>query len=246
MNNKKINKTWRQAISYGINYTYIIEKMQNGMVFRANGPLAPNFSYYHSTIQAATYNLTKAREIMVSMGFGNMDWTDQQWQFADFAVWNYTYPIGDDFREDLKILLEDNLDLIGVYVVDEKSSWAEYIYRAYRYRSLDELELYWIGRNPDYLSPYNMVTKYFSNKSTSNVAQYHNHDVEMWLEQVLKESNTLARQALYSNILHQIVEVDMPHAFGYHPYLNYVHSGDIRGVPYNALNKLYIYPMYRV
>ena len=108
------------------------------------------------------------------------------------------------------------------------------------------LGFFWIGSGPDYLSPFNMTFPLFSNQSASNTAQYHNHDVEMWLEQVLKEPNAAARQALYTNILHQIVEVDMPHAFGYHPHGRSVHSADIHGVLYNSMGKLYVYPMYRV
>jgi ABC-type transport system substrate-binding protein len=248
MNNNRINKTWRQAISYGINYTYITEELQDGTVYRSNGPLAPDFPGYDPNIQAADYNLTKAREIVVSMGYGDMGWTDAQWIAAEFATWNYTYNIGNDFREDLLILLQDNLDLIGITIIDQGMSWADFIYRAYGYMEpggYDSLMIYWIGWGPDYLSPFNMIAPLFSNKSASNAAQYWNHNVETWLAEVLVETNAASRQALYSNILHQIVEVDMPHAFGYHPYQHSVHSADIHGVPYNAMGSFYVYPMYR-
>jgi ABC-type transport system substrate-binding protein len=248
MNNNRINKTWRQAISYGINYTYITEELQDGTVYRSNGPLAPDFPGYDPNIQAATYNLTKARELVVSMGFGSMGWTDAQWQAATFATWNYTYNIGNDFREDLLVLLQDNLDLLGIEIIDQGMSWADFIYRAYGYMEpggYDSLMIYWIGWGPDYLSPFNMIAPLFSNKSASNAAQYWNHNVETWLAEVLVETDAVARQALYSQILHQIVEVDMPHAFGYHPYQHSVHSADIHGVPYNAMGSFYVYPMYR-
>ncbi len=248
MNNKKINSTWRKAISYAINYTYIIKELHDDTVFRSNGPLAPNFPMYDPNTQAAYYNVTKAREIMNSMGFGIGFTTDAEWIAASFENFNYTYNIGNDFRENLFVLLTDNLDLIGIDVDDAGMSWAEFIYRAYGYKEpggYDSLEFFWIGWGPDYLSPFNMISPLFSNQSGSNAVQYHNHDVEMWLDQVLKEPNAVVRQALYSNILHQIVEKDMPHAFGYHPYQHYVHSADIHGVRYNALGRLYIYPMYR-
>jgi len=248
INNNKINVTWRRAISYAINYTYITEEIQDGTVFRSNGPLAPDFPGYDPNIKAATLNLTKAREYMVSMGLGSMGWTDGDWISANFVSWNYSYNIGNDFREDLLILLQDNLALIGINVIDGGMSWAEFIYRAYGYMEpggYDSLMLYWIGWGPDYLSPYNMIAPLFSNKSASDSAQYWNHNVEMWLAEVLEETSAAARQVLYSKILHQIVEVDMPHAFGYHPYQHSVHSADIHGVPYNAMGSFYIYPMYR-
>jgi ABC-type transport system substrate-binding protein len=254
MNNENINKTWRQAISWAIDYSYITEELQDGTVYRSNGPLAPEFPGYDPTIQAATYNLTKAREIVVSMGFGDMGWSDAQWQVAEFAAWNYTYPIGNDFKEDLLILLQDNLDLIGIEVIDANMRFEPPYWTMPWDKYIEWLRqgLFWLGWYPDYLSPFNMIAPLFSNISTydagpylSNAVHYHNHDVEAWLEQVLKEPNLAARQALFSNILHQIVEVDMPHAFGYHPYQHYVHSADIHGVPYNAMGILYIYPMYR-
>jgi ABC-type transport system substrate-binding protein len=248
MNNHRINRTWRQAISYGINYTHITEELQDDTVFRSNGPLAPDFPGYDPNIKAADYNLTKARELVVSMGFGDMDWNDTQWQNASFATWNYSYNIGNDFRESLLILLTDNLNLIGIDIVDQGMSWADFVYRAYGYMEpggYDSLMLYWIGWGPDYLSPFNMISPLFSNKSGSNSVQYWNQNVETWLEEILVEPDAAARQALYLKILHQIVEVDMPHAFGYHPYQHSVHSADIRGVPYNAMGSFYVYPMYR-
>jgi peptide/nickel transport system substrate-binding protein len=248
INNKIVNKTWRKAISYGLNYTYITEKLQDGNVFRSNGPLAPNFPGYDPNVLAATYNLTKAREIVVSMGFGDMGWTDAQWQAATFATWNYSYNIGDDFREDLLVLLQDNLDLIGITIIDEGMSWHDFIYRAYGYidpLSFDSLHIFWLERNPDCLSPYNMITPLFSNNSEFNAAQYQNSDIDMWLEQILSELGAVTRQVLYKNILHQIVEVDMPHVFCYHPYIHFIHAKDIHGVTYNSMGSFYAYTMYK-
>ncbi|MFX0076183.1 MAG: ABC transporter substrate-binding protein, partial [Candidatus Hermodarchaeota archaeon] len=255
MNNKIINKTWRQAISFALNYTYIIEELQNGRVFRSNGPIAPNFPMYDAAIQAAKYNLTKARELVVSMGYGDMTWNDAQWKAVTFSSWNYTYLIGHDFREDFLIYLKDSLEQIGIEIIDLGIGWLDFKYHQ-NFSPFDYLEtvhLYWGGWGsyypggfyPDYLSPYNFVFKLFSNRSILNAFHYQSQDVEIWFDQVLKEVNAATRQGLYTNILHQIVEIDMPHAFGYHPYLNYVHSADIQGVPYNALKRLYIYPMRR-
>lgn len=256
MGNKRINRTWRQAISWAINYTYIIEELQDGTVFRSNGPLAPNFPMYDPTIQAPTYNLTKAREIVVSMGFGDMGWSDAQWQSVSLKSFNYTYKIGHEFQECLLLFLRDNLALIGIEVIDQGMDWADFYYIPYGLRRtyyIDSLELFWAGWGPMYLSPYSMITTLFSNKSNidfyghffMNLASYYNHSIEMWLDEVLRETNPTRRAELYSKILHQIVKVDMPHAFGYHPYCHSIHLAYIKGVPYNSMGKLYIYPMYQ-
>jgi ABC-type transport system substrate-binding protein len=252
MNNNKINRTWRQAISYAINYTYIIDELQQGTVYRSNGPLAPTFSIYDPNIKAPTWNLAKARQILVDAGITNLTVNNdtigpvaEAWKDAELESWNYSYNIGNAFREDLGVLLRYNLDLIGIEVVDQGFSWADFLCRAYSFGGYDSLDLFWVGWSPDYFSPYNMITPLFSNQSGYNSAQYYNHTVEMWLNEVLSETNSTKRAELYSKILHQIVEVDMPHAFGYHPYQAFSHSVDLKGVPYNAMGSFYAYPMYR-
>jgi len=245
MNNKKINKTWRQAISYAIDYTYIINTLREDRVSRSNGPLAPSFPMHDPNIKAATWDLAKARQIIVDAEIttltANNDTTGpiaDAWKAADFQTWNYSYDIGSWFRKNLGVLLKDNLDLIGIEVIDQGMSWADFMNISYGYMGsggYDSFELHCMGWGPDYLSPFNMITSGFSNRSMFNSAQYHNHSVEMWLDEVQSETNATKRVELYSKILHQIVEVGMPYAFLYHPYLYYSHSNDLKNVPYNSL-----------
>ena len=258
MNNNRINKTWRQAISWAINYTYIIDELQDGTVYRSNGPLAPDFPGYDPNIKAATWDLAKSRGIVKGMFpvetallLADNDTTGANaiaWRGTTIKSWNYSYNTDNNFRVDLGVLLTDNLDLMGINVIDQPMSWADFIYRAYGYMEpggYDSLMLYWIGWGPDYLEPFNMIAPLFSNKSASDSCQYYNASVEQWLADVLVTTDPIARDALYTQILHQIVEVDMPHAFGYHPYQHSVHSADIVNVAYNAMGNFYVYPIYR-
>ncbi|MHA1670458.1 MAG: hypothetical protein ACTSV5_07740 [Promethearchaeota archaeon] len=172
------------------------------------------------------------------------------WKALNLQSWNYSYNAGNNFRADLGVLLKNNLDFMGIDVIDQGMSWADFIYRAYGYMDsggYNSLDLYWVGFSSDFdiLSPYNMIASLFSNQSASNSAQYHNHDVEMWLEEVPSETNATKREILYSKILHQIVEINMPHAFGYHPYKPLLHSADLKGDTYNSLGRFYAYPIYR-
>ena len=255
MNNNEINQTWRQAISYAINYTYIIDELQDGTVFRANGPLAPDFPGFNASIKAATWNLEKARTIVQSMGFAGTLTADNattgtnadDWKDLSLQTWNYTYNVGNDFRADMGVLLLDNLNQIGIDVVDEGISWSDFLDRAYGYApgGYDTVRLYWIGWGPDYLSPFNMIDPLFSATSASNAAQYNNTQVQAWLAEVLITTDEDDIAKLYSKILTQIVEVDMPHVFGYHPYQHSIHSADIKGVSYNSLGNFWVYPIYR-
>ena len=201
MNNQKINKTWRQAISYAINYTYIIEELKNGNGFRSNGPLAPNFPMYDPTIKAATYNVTKAREIVVNMGFGDIGWTDAQWQAASFATWNYTYYIGHDFREDLAVLLQYNLNQIGVTVIAEGWSFADFI-GIINFPTLEWMTkgFFWIGWGPDYLDPFNMLDPLFNPASGANSAQVNDTWLNAKMASALSETDDNARNDIYKSI----------------------------------------------
>jgi len=255
MNNKKINKTWRQAISYAINYTIITEVFLQNTVYRSNGPLAPNFPMSDPNIKAATWNLTKARQVLVDAGITNLTANNDTtgpiadaWKSADFQSWNYSYNIGNAFREDLGVLLTVCLDLIGVEVIDQGMTYDDFLNRAYGLvepDAYDSMEIFFVGWDPDYLTPYNTIASLFSNQSLFNSAQYHNHDVEIWLAEVLSEINATKRAELYSKILHQIIVIDMPHAFIHHPYLSCTHSKDLRNIPYNSLLAFDAWPMYR-
>jgi ABC-type transport system substrate-binding protein len=258
MNTKRINQTWRQAISWAINYTYIIDELQDGTVYRSNGPLAPDFPGYNASIKAAVWDLAKSRSIVMGMHpvetsglLADNDTTGANalaWKALSLKSWNYSYNTDNNFRTDLGVLLKDNLDFMGIDVIDQPMSWADFIYRAYGYMEpggYDSLMLYWIGWGPDYLEPFNMIAPLFSNKSASDSAQYFNQDVEDWLAEVLVETDAGARDILYSKIVRQLVEVDMPHAFGYHPYQHSVHASNLRNVAYNAMGNFYVYPIYR-
>jgi len=239
MNNKQINKTWRKAISYAINYSYIIETLMGGQAVRMKSPVPEGILYANWSFDVATYNLTKAREYMVSMGYGDLGWSNAQWQAATFATFNYTYNIGNSFRENLLILLQDNLDLIGIEVIDAGMTWSEYINRLYY--SHDMLQLYWIGWLADYNDPSNFINPLFSNTSINNAAQVNDPYLESLMEAGLEETNPILREAIYDEIQRYIVEDLMPWAFGYVGNYYDAYQSEFTGYPSNPMRKMWLY-----
>ncbi len=65
-----INQTWRQALSYSINYTYIVDVIMAGQCVRLKSPIVNGIPYSNYTFNVPILNYTKAREIMHSMGLG--------------------------------------------------------------------------------------------------------------------------------------------------------------------------------
>ena len=239
MNNKQINKTWRKAISYAINYSYIIDTLMGGQAERMKSPVPEGILYGNWSFDVATYNLTKAREYMVSMGYGDLGWSNAAWQAATFATFNYTYNTGNWMREHLLTLLQDNLDLIGIEVTAAGMTWGDYLNTLYY--SHDKLQLYWIGWSPDYNDPSNFINPLLSNTSLSNSASVNDPYLESLMEAGLEETDPILREAIYDETQRYIVEDLMPWAFGYVGNYYDAYQSVFTGYPSNRMRKVWLY-----
>ena len=179
MNNKQINRTMRKAISYAINYSYIIDELLEGQAVRMKSPVPEGILYANWSFNVASYNLTKARDYMISMGMGKETWTEEIWQAANFLTFNYTYNLGSPIREAIFPLLQNNLKQIGIQVIDAGMSWNEFLDRLCERDGFhrDMLQLYFIGWLLDYNDPSNYINPLFTNRSIAfNGAQYNGYE----------------------------------------------------------------------
>jgi peptide/nickel transport system substrate-binding protein len=267
MNNHQTNCTLREAISYAIDYDYILNELREGNVKRLKSPIPNGILYANDTFDVPTLNVTRARLVMQSMGFGvglnvSVEGPDEAaWQASTFFSVNYSYNADNQFRADLGVLIKNNLDLIGIEVIDQPMSWADFIYRAYGYMEpggYDSLGLFWIGWGADYNDPSNLINTLFSNVSAiGNSAQYDgyqaaieagrnpldvNDNVQLLMEAALSEVDPIAREALYDRIQELLIEEDYPWAWGYVNYLYHAYDQHLTGFQQNSMNKLYFYP----
>ena len=269
MNNELINTTIREAISYAINYSYIIDVMKEGSVERLKSLIPLGITHANSTFDVPILNLSYARQVMQLMGFG-IGWNatpgssdESNWQTATFLTYNYTYNIGNNFREDLLVLLQDNLGKIGIVVEDAGTLFWEYIYiYIYILYEMDGfhrnmLQLYWINWCPDYNDPSNFINPLFTNRSiASNFAQYDgyeaakeagrnplamNDNVQLLMEAALSEGDPVAREAMYDRIQELFIEHDRPLAWGYVNKLYDASNIALSGFQQNAFKKMNFY-----
>ncbi|MHA2288320.1 MAG: ABC transporter substrate-binding protein [Promethearchaeota archaeon] len=249
INNQKHNQTWRKAMSYAINYTYIIEKLRSGNGLRANSLISPAFgAAYNSSATAANYNLTIARNIMQSMGYGigltsDQDWIDQA-NNTPFLTVRYTYNAGSSFRESLENIVENSLRLIGIALEYNGVSWSDFL--NYLFADQDHLGLFGIGWSPDYLEPYNMLDPLVNPISETNSALINDTYINSQIALALNTTNDAARNNIYKNIQWYMAEVGYNHIYLYHSKVLYVHSAELKGVPYNAMGAFYAYPIYSI
>ena len=252
-NNKKYNKTWRQAMSWAVNYSYVIDVMRLGNAYRAVGAISPGYGAAYNasvTAMAPVLNVTKAREIMHSMGIG------LSLGLADDAAWvavaeggspllsvPNTYNTGNSFREDMFVALNNWFKQIGIEVVDDGVTWSEFL--NYLFDDYDHLGVFMIGWGPDYLDPYNMLDPLFNPISGSNSGQVNDTWLNAALLSVLGETDDTARNNIYKSIQWYMATRGFFHIPLYHSKVTSTHLANIFGGQPNAFGGLRIYPMYR-
>jgi len=268
MNNRLINVTLREAISYAIDYDYILNVLRDGNAVRLESPVPKGIRYANWTFDLPVLNLSRARSVMQSMGYG-VGWNitpgspdDGKWQNATFLTLNYTENVNSGFRVDILLLLQDNLGKIGIVVEDAGMMWEEFLNRLLEIggRNRNMLQLYWIGGGPVYNDPSNFINPLFSNRSVAyNTAQYNgylaaleagrdpmalNDNVQLLMEAGLSEPEPVAREAIYDRIQELLIEHDRPWVFGYVSKRHCAWVSTLHGYQQNSMGKEYFYPCY--
>jgi ABC-type transport system substrate-binding protein len=249
-NNKKYNKTWRQAMSWAVNYSYVLDVMRLGNAYRAVGAISPGYgAAYNASVAALApvHNITKAREIMQSMGFGigfaDADWAIKAESGTPFLSVPNHYNIGNSFREDMFVALTTWFKEIGIAVSDEGTTWADFL--GYLFDDYDALGVFMIGWGPDYLDPYNMLDPLFNPISSSNSGQVNDTWLNAAMLSVLAETNDTARNNIYKSIQWYMATQGFFHMPLYHSKVTSARLANIYGGSPNAFGGLRIYPMYR-
>ena len=268
MNNKVMNITWRKAVSYAFDYEYMVDVLRLGNAVHAKSPIPEGIMYSNWGFDAAFTNVSYARELMQSMGFGT-GWNttvgssdETAWNTATFATYNYTYNIGNSFREDILVLLQNNLGKIGIVIEDAGMTWPEFTARfgGVKGHSQDELEFFWIGWGADYNDPMNFINPLFTNRSSaSNGAQYNgylaakeqnrnpmllNDNVQLLMEAAMAETDPVQREAYYDRIQELLVEEDMPWVWGYASKAYVAYDSNLKGLVPNTMGNEWFYECY--
>jgi ABC-type transport system substrate-binding protein len=262
MCNYWVNSSFREAISYAFNYSFLIKELMQDQAVRLKSNIPNGITFANDSFNAAVYNITKARLIMQNMGYGiglALD-DDAAWQAQEFVSFNYTYNIGNPIRENIFILLTDNLGRIGIGIEDAGTTFEQFILSLYElaglYRELNQI--FWLGWIPDYNDPSNYVNPLFTNRSVaSNGAMYDgykaaneagrdaldmNDNVQLLMEAALLNTDPISRELQYDRIQQLLVEEDKPWVFGYTGINNDCYNKDLIGHPGNAMQKVYFYP----
>jgi ABC-type transport system substrate-binding protein len=256
-----INWTWRKAISYAFNYSYLIHEIEEDNTVRANSLVPPGFPAHNVSVKGANYDIPKARQYMQSMGYGvgwdigsmNGDYfipgTDEaQWTSAQFVPkqWNlshnafyFRYIQGSYFITLLTQRFTEDMDRIGITIYGGSSwdwwdPWWETPY-----------DIFFAGWGPDYFETFSMIEPLVNPESSSNLAEINNPEINALLDLTMAETDTQMRSKYYKKLQYLIID-----KYAYHMPLEYdkiytVHASSLKGFPYNCMRFLYWYPTYR-
>ncbi|MHA1442756.1 MAG: ABC transporter substrate-binding protein, partial [Candidatus Heimdallarchaeota archaeon] len=263
MNTIQINRTFRNVISYSVNYSYIINKITDDSSKKLNSPIPDGVTYANNTFQAPDFNITRARTLMQSMGFG-VAWdptylgaNEINWVNATFFSFNFTYVTSIHGGEIFQVL-ENGLDLIGMQLTDEAVTYLDFIEKVTEADGdrRNELQLYFMGWGPDINDPSCIIDPFFSNVTINqNGAQYNGFqeaqqagrdpynlwdNVQLLMEEALVEIDPILRRSMYNRIQELIID-DAPLILLYSPKLYNAYHRSLIGFQQNAMNTLDFY-----
>ncbi|MFW9827006.1 MAG: ABC transporter substrate-binding protein [Candidatus Thorarchaeota archaeon] len=265
-NVNNVNLTWRKAMSYAINYTYIIEEMLEGRAHRAYGAISPGYGagFNHwlrdanrvidPTNGSAVYNLTTARSIILTDLTGdsridprlqaNDTIEDPLWLNADLVSFNYSYNTDNWFRADSYVVLKDWFDDIGIDLIDAGTDWAYFILYGWWW-DYESTDLYILGWSPDHMDPFNMLDPLFSNISVSNYSFVNDPWVMGNLSLALETTDDAARNQIYWDIQWRLFAELYVHAPIYHSFITSVHGANLYDVEYDVMGRWWALPVKR-
>lgn len=257
INNNRYNSTWREAISYAYNYTYMIDEIWLNSVVRGCPAIAEGMPGHNASVQEnlPIINITYARELMQSMGFG-LGWdttyqgtSEANWTTAQFATDSLGMPLtlhlwpNSIMNRQMNDLAFVNFQLIGIDTDEEELDYTDFM--NYYMNDPDHLHLWIDAFGPDYNDPYSMLIALYDPDSFYNGCQINDTQLMDLLDEALSESDTEKRNDIYKQIQWLVFEVKHNQIPLYSRTLQYVHSSDIEGFPFNPMERFYIWPSYR-
>jgi ABC-type transport system substrate-binding protein len=262
MNCEKFDQQERAAISLALNYTYVTQEIRQGLAVKANTCVPTALPGYDKEVQPPAFDVQKARTIMNSYYGTSLAVTDDTvWTtkatddpFRTISLFRHE---GSHFNELLNAMVADNLAQIGLATEEEIRDWTTFLQWSAP-DGRDNLEMWYIGWCPDYLSAFNMMNPLFNPTSDSASHQAWSDDSDVgaeyeatvvkWLGMMEVETDPAVRQDLAEKIQRKLFDGDdafLPHIPMFYSKLTYVHSAAIKDYAYNSMQNLYLAQTWR-
>jgi len=255
-NNKLINRTLREALSFAYNYSHVIDVLKLGDAERGC-PAVPKVMLGHNASVQSNLpymNITRARILMQQMGYG-VGWDVEypgldefSWNGASFATEIFGAPlklnliIGSYINQELNELASENWKLIGIDTFEAAFTWNEFL--EYGENDPDFLQVWYAGWAPDYFDAYNMLDSLFNPYALYNFGQVDIPLVNELLHNATIETEISKRIEIYQHIQYILFQKEFVHMPLWTSFQYTVHASNLKNVPYNSLDRFYAWPIY--
>ncbi|MBD3228945.1 MAG: hypothetical protein GF329_12220 [Candidatus Lokiarchaeota archaeon] len=252
LNNKNVEKPWRQAISYSLNYSKILNEILIDLnPTRCRSPIPKNFIYSNWSLDVPEYDIVKARQVLQDNGIAtNFDINeDSEWIVAaeseePLQTFRYLYPSYKERQTDLFYSVKHCLKYIGIKLEEiPADNWETF---APLWFDPNQCDLVFEGWGADFNDPSNMVNNLFHSQSSSNWAQINDPYLDSLLEAGLNNTDPEERKMIYDEIQGLLIEDIMPVVWLYNARKNIAYHHDFTGFQPNSLNKLWLYPVEKI
>ncbi|PYZ96042.1 glutathione ABC transporter substrate-binding protein [Alteribacter lacisalsi] len=190
----------RQALSMAIDKDSIIDNVLEGAADKAVGPISDNVFGFDENIEDLGYDPERARELLEEAGYADG---------FETSIWtNDTSE-----REDIAIIVQSQLEEIGVDVSIEVLEWGAYLDQTAAGEH-DMFILGWsTGTGDADVGLYSLF--HSSQHGTGNKTFIENDELDQLLEDARMETDEAAREALYSETMQLLVD-EAPMLYLYH------------------------------
>lgn len=248
MNNVRINRIYRHAINYAIDYNKIINEIFDSEATRMRSILPPGITY-RKDCMVPIFNITKSRQILIEAGYTegyglNEYSTDDDWKNIAESVnpiftIKYANFLGNTLTGSLGLLIRDNLKDIGIRVDIIGKEYLILGLNLFNY--FGEYDMFPISWLPDYNDPSQIINLLMSNSSSHNYAQVNDPWLQLAMEEALTLINEDDRKALYYEIQDYIATDLMPFILFTYQLTQNVRAKYVITQP-NPMGKFYIFP----
>ena len=201
----------RQALTHAINREEIVDYVLYGLGVTASGPF-PNHLWYHNRdVKPYPYDPDRARKLLAEAGWRDTDGDgilDRDGKPFEFTLITNS---GDGVRSDVGVIVQRQLEEIGVDVKFELYEWSSFLENYVNPRKFDACVLGWgLGVDPD------QYTMWHSSqvKDGFNFVSYSNPEVDRLLVEGRREYDQEKRKQIYFRV-HELIAEDQPYTFLY-------------------------------
>jgi cationic peptide transport system substrate-binding protein len=249
-NTQTISISYRKAMAYAYNYTWLIEEFYEGTRNYMYTPVAPGIPFSKTDCDYPVLDLAIARQTLiddVSIDTHGLDMTstDEEWltmaETNPIAYFNFSHYVG---WEDVAASTVGDMAHIGIEIeafgiLDDPmdqliNTPANWIY----------VDLFLLGWGPDYLDPHNMIAEAFAGEEQMNPMQVAGNFplLQDLIDEGLLEMDVDLRRQIYYDQQTMIIEEIIPWIMLMTRTEFAAYTTELSNYPLNPSGDLYFYP----